>query len=108
VAKAHKIADRLEPGIRSDRRDDKDALDIYRIALAVPMSRMEPIFRSLLLDPRSATTTRRGIELITKHFGARRSPGTEMAMRALEGTVPASRIADVFMHLSDQLALLCE
>lgn len=104
VAKAHKISDRLEPGISPLRQNDKDALDVYRIALAVPMSEMEPVFRALLNDPRSAITTANGIELLVKLFGARRSPGTVMAVRSLEQTVPASRTEDVLTHLASELA----
>jgi hypothetical protein len=106
IAKAHKIAERLGPRIRPERQMDKDALDVFRIALAVPMSLMGPVFRSLLADPRSADTTRTGITLIVKHFGSRRSIGTTMATRALEGSLPSSRVEDVFADLTTQLALL--
>jgi hypothetical protein len=98
IAKAYKIRDRLEPGTRIDRQKDKDALDIYRLALAIPFNQLASAFSTLLIDDRSEITTREGLDLLSQLFGTRRAPGIEMATRALEGTAPASRIEEVLIE----------
>lgn len=99
VAKAHKIQDRLEPGTRLDRQKDKDALDMYRIALAVPESRLVPSFLALVNDNRSATATQDGLRVISRLFSSPRSVGVQMTSRALGGSVPANRITAVLTNL---------
>lgn len=103
IAKAYKIRDRLEPGTRLDRQKDKDALDIYRLALAIPFNQLESAFSKLLSDDRSEGTTLEGLGLLSQLFGTRRSPGIEMATRALERTAPAGRIEEVLTGLALQI-----
>jgi hypothetical protein len=103
VAKAYKIRDRLEPGIRLDRQKDKDALDIYRLALAIPFNQLESAFSKLLNDDRSESTAREGLSLLSRLFGTRRAPGIEMATRALERTAPVGRVQEVLMGLVRQI-----
>ena len=69
VAKAYKIRDRLQPGTRLDRQKDKDALDIYRLALAIPFKQLESAFSKLLNDDRSKSTTLEGLSLLSQLLG---------------------------------------
>ncbi len=103
VAKAHKLADRLDRPVNPDRIKDKDALDVYRIARAVPLFELKTSFETLLADERSAFTTSIGIDLLIKLFGSRRSSGVEMAIRSLERVEPAARIIEVFRLLTGSL-----
>lgn len=43
IAKAHKIQDRLAPGVRLDRLVDKDASDVYRLMLTTPPERITEV-----------------------------------------------------------------
>ena len=99
IAKAYKIRDRLEPGIRPDRQKDKDALDIYRLALAISFNQLESAFSKLLSDDRSKGTTLEGLGLLSQLFGTGRSPGIEMATCARKRTAPAGRIEEVLNWL---------
>lgn len=95
IAKTHKINDRLAHEARPDRLVDKDASDVYRLMLTTAPERIAEVVPTLLDDPRVAAPAQRGLELLRAQFGARRSPGVEMAVRALRLGVPEGRVRAV-------------
>ncbi|MGW8719208.1 hypothetical protein ACWGNR_07870 [Streptomyces althioticus] len=93
VAKAIKLDERIRDfDRRPDRLNNKDAGDVYRIMTTVPAKVVAETFANLRDDPRVGDTTRRGLELLRTLFGAAATPGTNLAIQALAGDVPAERI----------------
>ncbi|MGW5716400.1 hypothetical protein ACWEVP_09580 [Amycolatopsis sp. NPDC003865] len=96
VAKAHKIHDRLEQQAkRPDRLTDKDAADVYRIMVAVPVAEVAAVFDKLLADDRVGEVTTRGLAYLRDQFGGADAPGVRMAVTALAGDVEERRIRAV-------------
>jgi hypothetical protein len=95
IAKAHKIADRLDPRSRADRLRDKDASDVYRLMVTTAPELVNDVVPRLLQDPRIAGPTRRGLDLLMDQFGNRRGDGVEMAVRSLRIGVPEDRVRSV-------------
>ncbi len=100
VAKAHKIAERLED---PDRLIDKDAGDVYRLMQATPLDLVNRTFTRLLDDERAAQATHDGIEHLRRLFGARRAPGVEMAIRSFGLALPAERVRAICTDFIAQL-----
>ncbi len=94
VAKAYKLHDRIAEA-KEDRIADKDAADVYRLMLTVPVREFLARLRPLLDDETAGPVCRRGLELVEQLFGAPRSDGVRMAADALRIAVPTRRIADV-------------
>lgn len=94
VAKVHKLRDRLADG-RTDRIADKDAADVYRLMLFVPVSEFMRRLRPLLDDETAGPVCRQAVELMAQLFGARGAVGIRMANEALRVAVPPERVADV-------------
>ncbi|MFF7566639.1 hypothetical protein ACFZB4_42620 [Streptomyces pseudovenezuelae] len=95
IAKAYKLDDRIsqaEKQERTDRLSNKDAGDVYRIMTVVEAEEVAQALATLRDDPRVGDTTIRGVELLHKLFGGANTPGTELAVQALAGDVPESRI----------------
>jgi hypothetical protein len=94
VAKAHKLRGRLVAG-KADRIADKDAADVYRLMLSVPVRdfllRLDP----LLADDTAAPVCREAVDLLAGLFGSRGAEGVRMAINALRLAVPPERVADV-------------
>ncbi len=89
IAKAYKLRDRLEPGSNPDRRKDKDALDVYRIAASIPFARLEADLQRLLADERSSTSAKQGTAIFVQLFGVRRAPGVGgTAIYTRAGNIP--------------------
>lgn len=100
VAKVYKLRDRLAEG-KADRIADKDAADVYRLMLAVPVSEFLLRLRPLVADETAAPVCREAVDLMVQFFGARRAEGVRMAIDALRVAVPPERVADVctgFVH----------
>ncbi len=100
VAKVHKLRDRLAGG-KADRIADKDASDVYRLMLAVPVAEFLRRLRPLLEDETAGPVCHEALDLLIQLFGARSTTGTRMATDALRVAVPAARVADVctgFVH----------
>lgn len=102
VAKTHKISDRLSMG-RKDRIADKDAADVYRLMLSVPIPEVVRRLQPLLDDERAGPVCREAVELTRQLFGARAAVGVEMATRSLTVAVPPERVADVCTSFTRQL-----
>jgi hypothetical protein len=95
VAKVHKIMDRERD---TDRRSDKDALDVYRLLRVVPTQDLTQRFRRLFSHPLSRQTADTTHMQLPHLFGRVNSPGTQMAVRAAhplesDETLAASLIA---------------
>jgi hypothetical protein len=94
VAKVHKLRDRLAEG-KDDRIADKDAADVYRLMLAVPVHDVLARLLPLLDDDVAGPPCREAVQRLSQLFGAPRSDGVRMAADALRVAVPAERVADV-------------
>jgi CBS domain-containing protein len=94
VAKVHKLLDRIAEG-RSDRLDDKDAADVYRLMLVVPRAEIVGRMGLLLADAAATDVTREALDGLRGLFGARRSQGVLMAVEALRVGAPEERVVDV-------------
>jgi hypothetical protein len=91
VAKLHKLNDRLRLG-QTDRIADKDAADVYRIMLTVPVPEFLDRLLPLLEDPVAEPPTVAAMTFLDDLFGALRSRGVQMAVDALRIGVPAERV----------------
>ncbi|WP_369243598.1 hypothetical protein [Streptomyces sp. R41] len=93
VAKAIKLDERIRDAQkRPDRLNNEDAGDVYRIMTTVPADEVAQTFANLRNDPRVGDTARQGMQLLRTLFGAAATPGTNLAIQALAGDVPADRI----------------
>lgn len=91
VAKAYKLHERVAAG-RAERIVDKDAGDVVRLMLGVDPTDTAARFDVLLADPRAGEVSANGLRLLRELFAGSRTPGTEMAVRALAGDRIASRV----------------
>ncbi|MEV0750481.1 hypothetical protein AB0I75_35645 [Streptomyces sp. NPDC050273] len=94
VAKAFKLHERIadaEKG-KTNRVSAKDAGDVYRIMATIRASQIAASFTSLCADPRVGAVATEGLRLLRQLFGAAATPGTELAVQALAGDIPESRI----------------
>jgi hypothetical protein len=94
VAKLFKVQERVAAG-RQSRIADKDAGDLYRLMLAIPMSEFAPRLQRLLADPVSQETTMMALRYLDELFAAPVAVGVTMAGRALRGAVPQERVQAV-------------
>ncbi|MFB9927287.1 hypothetical protein ACFORO_17290 [Amycolatopsis halotolerans] len=93
VAKAHKLHDRLaDADRRPDRLTAKDAGDVYRLMVGTRPNEVGARFAALLTDSWVGPVTRTGLELLRDQFGGSDTPGVRLAIAALDGAVPESRI----------------
>ncbi len=102
VAKVHKLSDRLAEG-KIDRIADKDAADVYRLMLTVPVNEFLLRLRPLLDDETAAPVCREAVDLLPRLFGARGADGVRMAIDALRVAVPADRVAEVCNGFAHQV-----
>ncbi|MEV5673803.1 hypothetical protein AB0L28_34225 [Streptomyces sp. NPDC052503] len=94
VAKAYKLHERIidaEKG-KANRLSAKDAGDVYRIMATVPPRQVKDAFDTLCKDPRVGAVATEGLHLLRQLFGGAATPGTELAIQALAGDIPESRI----------------
>ena len=94
VAKVYKLRDRLAQG-KADRIADKDAADVYRLMLSVPVREFLSRLKPLLADETAGPVCSDGVVLMEQLFGARSAEGVRMAIAALRVAVPPERVADV-------------
>jgi hypothetical protein len=100
VAKVHKLRDRLAEG-NADRIADKDAADVYRLMLTIPVSDVLLRLRPMLADETAGSVCRDAVDLLVQLFGARGAEGVRMAIDALRVAVRPETIAEVctgFVH----------
>lgn len=89
VAKVHKIEDRQG----TDRRSDKDALDVLRLLRGTQTDDLALRYAKLLDDGRSADAAKAARTLIEAQFGKRSGIGVEMAIRSAGALADPEEIA---------------
>ncbi|MFJ8604470.1 hypothetical protein ACIREM_38330 [Streptomyces shenzhenensis] len=106
VATAIKLNERIhDADTRPHRLNNKDADVAYRIMTTVPADEVAQPFAQLQDDPRVGDVARQGLELLRTLFGAAATPGTNLAVQALAGDVPETRIralAPAFVAILNQ------
>lgn len=110
VAKLYKISDRLEQS--QDRRDDKDAHDVYRLLRTIETATLTDAFQHLLAEPVSKAVTTEAVGMLRDLFGSNGAQGSLMAGRAEEGVGDPEQVAlaasllatDLLATLADQSA----
>lgn len=91
VAKVHKISDRLQQS--QDRRDDKDAHDVYRLLRTIDTTTLAEAFQRLLAQSVSKAVTAEAIGMLRSLFGSSTAKGSLMAGRAEEGVGEPDQVA---------------
>lgn len=94
VAKAHKLHDRVERG-RSDRLDDKDAADVFRMMQVSSPVTVGATLAELAGHPVAGPATTAAVGYLEELFGRRGRVGTQMASRALQGSIPEERVVAI-------------
>ncbi|MGW4728448.1 hypothetical protein ACWEQC_04570 [Streptomyces shenzhenensis] len=106
VATAIKLNERIhDADTRPHRLNNKDADVAYRIMTTVPADEVAQPFAQLQDDPRVGDVARQGLELLRTLFGAAATPGSNLAVQALAGDVPETRIralAPAFVAILNQ------
>ncbi|MFI9009546.1 hypothetical protein ACIGNX_20190 [Actinosynnema sp. NPDC053489] len=93
VSKAFKIHDRLENAAnRPDRLVDKDAADVLRIMMTIPVREVATSFARLVRDPRVGSIAAGGLALLRRQFGGADAAGVRMAVNALAGDLDGERV----------------
>ncbi|MFC8247343.1 hypothetical protein [Streptomyces chartreusis] len=93
VAKAFKITDRLgQAEKRPDRLTDKDAGDVLRIMMTIRARQVSETFTVLRNNPRVGDVAADGLEKLRQLFGGRSTPGVNMAVKALAGSLEEDRV----------------
>lgn len=80
VSKLHKLGERRE---QPDRLSDKDALDVYRLLVAMPTAELVAGIRRLQADPVSSVAAAIGIDYLRSLFATPDALGSQMAARAV-------------------------
>jgi len=91
IAKAHKIADRIESG-NEDRQKGKDAADVIRLMRLSSSTTVAATMRLLRSHPDAGASTTSGLVRLDHLFGTRAGAGIEMAAKSLRGSMPPERI----------------
>lgn len=91
IAKAFKIHERVESG-KPGRLSDKDAGDVVRLMMTNSAVQVRESIEALLADPMAGESVSEGMEYLRQLFGTDQLVGTQMAVRALQGSLEAERI----------------
>ncbi|MGW7674446.1 hypothetical protein ACWGJX_46625 [Streptomyces sp. NPDC054775] len=93
VAKSIKLDERIRDADKKPTRlSNKDANDVYRIMTTIPAADVAATFATLRTNPRVGNTAQQGFELLRTLFGGATTRGTDLAVQALAGDIPESRI----------------
>jgi hypothetical protein len=84
VAKLHKIAERAAAG-RSDRLDDKDALDVFRLLRGTDTGEIAAQLARLTQDSLAGAVTLESLGQLRDLFGTRDTLGTQMVVQGTAG-----------------------
>ncbi len=99
VAKLHKIAERVDS---DGRRQDKDALDVFRL-LQLEAQELADGIRTILANEVAAEVTDEAISALQDLFSEPSSAGSQMAARAAAPLEPAETIAASYAALTQEL-----
>jgi hypothetical protein len=99
VAKLHKVWERRDS---AGRRDDKDALDVYRL-LELPTDRLATPLGKLLTNTLAGEIAREAVRYLRILFGSQDAQGVTMVLQATEGLEDADTIASLCVALADDL-----
>jgi hypothetical protein len=91
VAKGHKLHDRVVSE-RSDRLDDKDAADAFRMMQVTSPPTVGVTLAGLLEHPIAGPPTADALGYLDELFSRRGGTGIEMAARALRVGIPEERV----------------
>lgn len=80
IAKLYKIGERKD---NPARQKPKDALDVYRLLQAIPITEFVHAFSRLYNDSRSQESAKAAQSLLTELFSAETAPGTLMVAQAI-------------------------
>ena len=94
IAKAFKIHDRVEDG-SPGRLADKDAGDVVRLMMTNPVGMVRETLEMLVNDEMAGSTAQKGINYLRQLFGTERLEGTQMAVRALRGSIDEGRLQTI-------------
>jgi hypothetical protein len=100
VAKLHKLADRRG---NTRRQDDKDALDVYRLLVAMSTETLTTGIRTLLDTDLSQEVTSQALDHLAELFGTDDAIGSAMAARAVEGLDDPETVAASCAALAQDL-----
>lgn len=101
IAKAHKVAERIE---HPKRRDAKEAHDIYRLLRAVDTEKLIADLQSLAEDPVAGVTMRVGIEYLRTLFATGEDArGSRLAGQAEEIVGDPAQVALSVSFLAQDL-----
>ncbi|MGX7825506.1 hypothetical protein ACTG9Q_10470 [Actinokineospora sp. 24-640] len=89
TAKSFKIHERLGS---PERLSGKDAGDVLRLMMTSTPTAVAGVFEALLSHERVGEVASQGLAYLRDLFGGARTPGVEMAVRALAGSVPEQRV----------------
>jgi hypothetical protein len=104
LSKAIKIRQRLdESATRPDRLQDKDASDVIALMMTSDVDKVTATFGELLRNARIREVARAGLGHFHQLFGASRTPGVEMAIRALSGIQEPSTITALATAFTAQI-----
>ncbi len=102
TAKAYKIHDRLADP-RPARLTHKDAGDVVRLMMTSDAEEVAETFAMLFRHDDVSEPARQGLIYLRSQFQAEQTPGTRMAIRALEGAMSASLIEALCRAFVDRL-----
>lgn len=100
VTKLHKVGERRAT---PDRLVDKDALDIYRLLVAVPTPTLAGTLRRLLADRISAAAAGTAVTHLRDLFGTAGGIGNQMAARAVVPLMDGDTVAQSSAALTQDL-----
>lgn len=103
VAKAHKLADRVQDGAHPGRLDAKDAADVYRLVVATPRVDLIAGMERLLSIDEAAPATLLALQHLRGLFGRRRAEGIRLASMALAGAVDEMQVVGVLVAMTRDL-----
>lgn len=81
----------------------KDAGDIYRLFDATSVEDMAAATKQLLADERSSTAVNAALGFVRQLFATPRSPGIDLATRALAGIIDEATVAAVMIGYTGEL-----
>jgi hypothetical protein len=105
VAKLHKVSERRET---RERLVDKDALDIYRLLVAVRTPTLAGAMRGLLADRISAQAAGTAVTYLAELFGTADGTGSRMAGRAVTPMMDGETVAQGSAALANDLLAALE